>query len=148
MLIAALVVLGLVSMPRLDVGLFPDVDVPVVTVTTRLPGAAPESVERSVTQPLEEAINVIDGVDKAGGKARGGGRGVAIGVTWNASAEIRRNRVTRYWKGIGLFVDARGTVEENVVEEMLTWGIAFWDAGRGKPVGKSNTTSYSIPGPP
>jgi HAE1 family hydrophobic/amphiphilic exporter-1 len=63
MLIAALVVLGLVSMPRLDVGLFPDVDVPVVTVTTRLPGAAPESVERSVTQPLEEAINVIDGVD-------------------------------------------------------------------------------------
>jgi len=79
--------------------------------------------------------NLIDGVDKAGGRTRGGGRGVGIGVTWDARATIYRNRVTRYWKGIGLFVDAHGIVQNNVVEEMLTWGIALWDAGRGKPVG-------------
>jgi hypothetical protein len=78
--------------------------------------------------------NLIDGVDKAGGRLRGGGRGVGIGLTWNASAQIRRNRVTRYWKGIGVFVDARAEIEENVVEELLTWGIALWDAGPGKPV--------------
>jgi hypothetical protein len=77
--------------------------------------------------------NLIDGIDKAGGKETGGGRGVGIGVTWDADAVIRRNRVTRYWKGIGLFVDARSEVMDNVVEEMRTWGIAYWDAGRGKP---------------
>ena len=89
---------------------------------------------RGARAVIEE--NLIDGVDKAGGRTRGGGRGVAIGVTWDAVADIRRNRVTRYWKGIGLFVDARGIVKENVVEEMLTWGIAYWDAGRGKPAGE------------
>lgn len=78
--------------------------------------------------------NVIDGVDKAGARSRGGGRGVGIGLTWDARAEVRRNHVTRYWKGIGVFVDARAAVEENVVEEMLTWGIACWDAGKGRPV--------------
>jgi hypothetical protein len=77
--------------------------------------------------------NLIDGVDKAGAGTRGGGRGVGIGLTWDARAELRRNRVTRYWKGIGVFVDARAIIEENLVEEMLTWGIAVWDAGRGRP---------------
>jgi hypothetical protein len=80
--------------------------------------------------------NLIDGVDKAGGRLRGGGRGVGIGLTWNASAEIRRNRVTRYWKGIGVFVEAQALIEENVVEELLTWGIALWDAGAGRPAAR------------
>lgn len=80
--------------------------------------------------------NVIDGVDQARGRALGGGRGVGIGVTWDAQATIRGNLVTRYWKGIGLFVDANATVTENVVEDVLTWGIYLWDAGRGAPQGR------------
>ena len=78
--------------------------------------------------------NVIDGVDKAHGKEVGGGRGVGIGLTWDARATVRRNRVTRYWKGIGVFVDARGDVQDNIVEDILTWGLAYWDGGSGKPV--------------
>lgn len=77
--------------------------------------------------------NVIDGVDRARGSEVGGGRGVAVGVTWNASALIERNWIRRYWKGIGVFLDADVVARGNVVEEMLTWGIAVWDAGRGRP---------------
>lgn len=77
--------------------------------------------------------NLIDGVDKARGGEAGGGRGVGIGVTWNAKATIEGNLVKRYWKGIGVFVDAEAEVRNNVVEEMLTWGIALWDAGKGNP---------------
>ncbi|MFC1887830.1 right-handed parallel beta-helix repeat-containing protein [Candidatus Cloacimonadota bacterium] len=78
--------------------------------------------------------NIIDGVEGAGRRA-GGGRGVAIGVTWNATAEITGNLVRNYWKGIGLFVDAKAAVKENFVEDCLTWGISLWDAGKGKPQG-------------
>ncbi len=80
--------------------------------------------------------NVVDGMDKATGQKVGGGRGVAIGVTWNGKATVQRNLVKRYWKGIGLFVDAQGTVRENIVEEIVTWGIQLWDADKGKPSGK------------
>jgi len=79
--------------------------------------------------------NVIDGVDLARGTRVGGGRGVGIGVTWNATAEIRGNLVKRYWKGIGAFMDAQVTVEDNVVEQVATWGLTLWDAGRGRPSG-------------
>lgn len=77
--------------------------------------------------------NVIDGVDKATGATLGGGRGVGIGLTWNARATVEGNLVTRYWKGIGVFVDAEAEVRENVVEDVLTWGIVMWDADKGTP---------------
>lgn len=80
--------------------------------------------------------NVVDGVDKASGGRVGGGRGVGIGLTWDARAEISGNLVARYWKGIGMFVDAQATVRFNVVEDILTWGIAYWGAGEGRAVGR------------
>ena len=62
MLNLALVVLGLVSLNRLNVDLNPDVEVPFVTVTTVLEGASPETVETEVTDILEEQINTIEGI--------------------------------------------------------------------------------------
>lgn len=79
--------------------------------------------------------NIIDGVHKAGVGIAQGGRGVGIGLTWNAKATIRNNLVKRYWKGIGIFVDAEGRIEHNIIEDIITWGISLWDAGKGKPKG-------------
>jgi parallel beta-helix repeat protein len=77
--------------------------------------------------------NDIDGVDKAAGGRVGGGRGVGIGLTWDAQALVERNRVTRYWKGIGIFVEAEADVRENIVEDILTWGIALWGPDGATP---------------
>jgi hypothetical protein len=77
---------------------------------------------------------VVDGVDKARGASSGGGRGVGIGLTWNAQATVHRTLVTRYWKGIGAFVNARVEITESIVEDVLTWGIADWGADGGHPV--------------
>ena len=79
--------------------------------------------------------NLIDGVDLASGDDVGGGRGVGIGLTWNSRAALQGNLVRRYWKGIGIFVDAAGLVVQNVVEDVATWGISLWDADKGKPSG-------------
>jgi len=62
MLTGGLVLLGVISLPRLGIDLFPRVEFPIVTVTTVLEGAAPETVEREVSQVLEEAINTIEGI--------------------------------------------------------------------------------------
>jgi HAE1 family hydrophobic/amphiphilic exporter-1 len=62
MVIAAIVVFGLVAYLGLGVDLFPNVDFPIVTVTTVLPGADPQTVETDVTERLEEALNTISGI--------------------------------------------------------------------------------------
>ena len=64
MLIASFVVLGLFSYGSLGVDLFPNVDFPIVTVTTTLKGASVEEMETGVTKVIEEAANTIDGIDE------------------------------------------------------------------------------------
>ncbi len=64
MLVSAPLVLGVVSYMRLGVDLFPNVDMPIVVVTTTLKGASVEEMESSVTKPLEEIINTISGIDE------------------------------------------------------------------------------------
>jgi len=67
-----LVVLGLFSFARLGIDQLPNVELPVITVTTTLRGASPEEVETSVTKPLEEIINTIQGVDELSSTSREG----------------------------------------------------------------------------
>ncbi|TMA50707.1 MAG: efflux RND transporter permease subunit, partial [Deltaproteobacteria bacterium] len=64
MLVGSLVVLGLFSYRSLGLDLFPNIDFPIVTVTTTLKGASVEEMETGVTKVLEEAINTIDGIDE------------------------------------------------------------------------------------
>lgn len=64
MVILALVVLGYFSFLRLGVDLFPEVDFPVVMVTTDLLGASPEEVETEISKRIEEQINTIAGLDE------------------------------------------------------------------------------------
>jgi cyclophilin family peptidyl-prolyl cis-trans isomerase/HEAT repeat protein len=80
--------------------------------------------------------NVVDGVDRAAGARVGGGRGVGIGLTWDARAVVEHNLVRRYWKGIGAFVTADADIRENVVEDILTWGIALWGPGGAHPAAR------------
>jgi len=63
MMMLALVVLGLFSMQRLQVDQFPDIDFPVVVVSTDYPGASPEIVESEVTKKIEEGVNAIAGIN-------------------------------------------------------------------------------------
>ena len=58
----ALVTLGLFSYRRLAIDMFPDVEIPVVSVVTKFHGASPETVEREVSKRIEEAVNPISGV--------------------------------------------------------------------------------------
>ncbi|MCJ9669715.1 MULTISPECIES: efflux RND transporter permease subunit [unclassified Neorhizobium] len=64
MMMVVLLVLGAFSYERLGVDQFPNVDVPVVVVTTTYPGATPETIETEVTRPVEEALNTISGLDE------------------------------------------------------------------------------------
>ncbi len=61
-MILALVTLGVFSFRRLAIDMMPDVEIPVLSITTEFPGASPETVEREVTKRIEEAVNPISGV--------------------------------------------------------------------------------------
>src|SRR5689334_13670362 len=64
MVIVSFMVLGIVSLGRLGIDLFPDVNFPFVNVSVVYPGAGPEEVETLVTRPIEDAVAGINGVKR------------------------------------------------------------------------------------
>src|SRR5688500_14875568 len=64
MLIAAVVVAGAAAYPQLGIDRFPNIDLPSIRVATNSPGAAAAEVESEVTQPLEDAVATVAGIDE------------------------------------------------------------------------------------
>jgi HAE1 family hydrophobic/amphiphilic exporter-1 len=63
-MILTIFVVGIVGYSKLNVDRFPNVDFPIISVITTLPGAAPEQVETEVTDKIEEAINTLGGIEE------------------------------------------------------------------------------------
>lgn len=64
MVIVSFMVLGVVSLGRLGIDLFPEVNFPFVNISIVYPGAGPEEVETLVTRPIEDAVAGINGVKR------------------------------------------------------------------------------------
>ena len=59
-----IVVFGIVGFLYLGVREYPAVDPPVITVTTNYPGAYADVIESQITEPLEQSLNGIDGINQ------------------------------------------------------------------------------------
>jgi hydrophobe/amphiphile efflux-1 (HAE1) family protein len=94
MFIVSFMVLGIVSMSRLGIDLFPDVSFPFVNVTVVYPGASPEEVETLVTKPIEDAVAGINGVKRVQSRSTDSLSTVGVELrlevnAQNAAAEVR-----------------------------------------------------------
>ncbi len=99
MLNLSLVLFGLIGLSRLPVRELPDIDPPVVSVTTIYPGANAQVVETEVTERLEEAINNIEGIKTLTSQSREGVSGISIEFDLSRDIDVAaqdvRDRVSR-----------------------------------------------------
>ncbi len=99
MLIMTLVVLGIFSLTRLGIDLFPKVEFPFVVVTLIYPGAGPEEMETAVCEPVEEEISSISGLRHVTSTAQEGLVFVAaefdLGVDVDVAAADVREKIDR-----------------------------------------------------
>lgn len=72
MMSAVLLVFGLFSLPRLGIEELPNVDFPAVTVSIALPGADAQTIEQQILEPMERAVNGINGLDRLSSTAFAG----------------------------------------------------------------------------
>ncbi|MFA5897492.1 MAG: efflux RND transporter permease subunit [Hyphomicrobium sp.] len=98
-LVLSLTVVGLFAFGRLGVDRFPNVDIPTISVTTRLPGAAPEQIETEVTDKIEESVNTISNIDTLTSTSSEGISQVVVSFTLEKNADIAaqevRDRINR-----------------------------------------------------
>jgi len=98
MVFSGMVILGLLSIERLGVDLFPDTSFPIVSVQTLYPGASPAEVEHRVTDVVEKAVTSVNGVKTVRSFSRGSLSSVWIEFELSAdeleSTNEVRNRIS------------------------------------------------------
>ena len=88
-----LVLIGLVSYDKLTIREYPDIDKPVVTVTTIYRGASAEIVERDITQILEDSLAGISNIKEIKSESRDELSSIRIEFTLSRDMESAANDV-------------------------------------------------------
>ena len=131
MISAALVLFGVIGYSQLSVREFPDVDPPIISVTTVLPGANPRVMESAVTDRLEEELSTTPGLRTL--TSSSGEQVSNITLEFNLDRPVEeaaqdvRDRVSR----------VRGFLPEDIQEPVIAKQDAdanpfFWLALRGQ----------------
>ncbi|WP_226036328.1 efflux RND transporter permease subunit [Aquibacillus saliphilus] len=72
MIVLAIIAIGFISVRNLAIDLFPEIDLPIAVVATSYQDAAPQEVEKQVSQPLEASLSTIEGVQTIQSQSQSG----------------------------------------------------------------------------
>src|SRR5579875_1270111 len=87
MVTLAVAILGAVSVNRLPIDLFPNINLPVLRVVTLYPGAGPQDIEHTVTYPIEKGVSGLSNVDHIESVSKEGVSLVSVYLDWSANLD-------------------------------------------------------------
>ncbi|MBF0266112.1 MAG: efflux RND transporter permease subunit [Gammaproteobacteria bacterium] len=98
-----IVLLGFISLTRLQIDLLPAIELPTLTVRTQFEGADPVVMESMVTQIVEEIVSTVPGIEKLTSTSYEGQSSVKVSFGWGTSIDA-------------VAVDVRATLEDEISE--------------------------------
>jgi HAE1 family hydrophobic/amphiphilic exporter-1 len=125
MLMLGVFIFGILSYNTLGVSLMPDVDSPVLTVSTSWTGAAPEVMEKEVTDILEEAIMGIEGIKEVTSSSSRGYSRISVEFVLEKDIDVAlqdlQARVLRAQRNLPNDVDSPVITKRNDEDMPLMW---------------------------
>jgi HAE1 family hydrophobic/amphiphilic exporter-1 len=93
MISAVMVLFGLIGFRSIGVDRFPEIEFPLVSITTVLPGASPEIVDASITNIVEGSVNSVPGVDYIQSNSSPGVSSVVVTFNLDKDIDVAFNEV-------------------------------------------------------
>ncbi len=88
MAFVAVMVFGFVSYSRLQMDLLPDLSFPTISIETEYAGVGPREMETLVSQPIEEAVAVVQGVRQVTSRSRPGRSDITLQFRWGTDMDF------------------------------------------------------------
>ena len=121
----AILLFGVISLIRLPVREYPDVESPVVSVTTFYRGASPQTVETEITDVLEEQLATVEGVKLITSSSREQGSVITVEFQLNRNVDEAandvRDRVSRIRGQLPATVDDPIVAKQDVNAQPIIW---------------------------
>jgi len=122
-----LLTFGIVAFFMLSLRQYPDIDPPIVTVSTNYPGASSEIVESKITQILESRISGIEGIKNINSSSRNGRSQITIEFNTNRDIEAASNdvreRVARALNNLPDQAQPPEVFKANDDEDVIAWFV-------------------------
>ena len=93
MVFVAIIVFGIYSLTRLPVDLYPEVELPAISVLTLYPGANSSEIEVNVSKIVENSLNAIDNLKEIHSSSRDNMSIVTIEFEWGSNLDEAANDV-------------------------------------------------------
>ncbi len=93
MISAAIILFGLISYQRIGIDRFPNIEFPMISISTALPGASPEVIDTSVTNIIESAVNSIPGIEHIQSSSSPGISTIRVSFTLKKNVDAAFNEV-------------------------------------------------------
>lgn len=93
MLMSALIIFGGISFTRMGVSQLPDVDFPMITVSTNYTGAAPEVMETEIVDVIENTLMTIQGVKRVTSSSKNGSATITVELELDRNIDAAFNDV-------------------------------------------------------
>ena len=97
------IVLGTVSLSRLQIDMLPDIELPTLSIRTNYEGASPEVMERLVTQIIEEIVATVPGVEEITSTSSEGRSRIRVSFVWGTDIDTAA-------------IDVQGKIEDEINE--------------------------------
>lgn len=125
MLMAALIIFGGISFSRMGVSQLPDVDFPVLSISVNLEGAAPEVMELTVVDPIENALMTIEGIKSLTSNSKTGTASITLefelGRDINAALQEVQSKVAQVQRLLPSEVEPPTISKTNPDDQPIMW---------------------------
>ena len=88
-------VFGVITLGSLKQELIPSIEFPQITVVSALPGASPAVIDKQVSEPLEAALNAVEGLESSTSTSRSGVSTINLAFEYGTNLDRARNQIDR-----------------------------------------------------
>ncbi len=88
-------VFGVITLGSLKQELIPSIEFPQITVVSAMPGASPTVVDKQVSEPLEAALNAVEGLESSTSTSRSGVSTINLSFAYGTNLDRARNQIDR-----------------------------------------------------
>ncbi|HSU70115.1 MAG TPA: efflux RND transporter permease subunit, partial [Micrococcaceae bacterium] len=130
-------VFGVITMGSLKQELIPSIEFPQITVVTSMPGASPAVVDKQVSEPLETALNAVEGLESSTSTSRTGSSTINLSFAYGTDLDRARNQIDRAISNARRVLPD-GTDPQAIAGSISDFPIVFLAVSSDKPLSALN----------